>query len=64
MGRDDLTHTVDGAEIVPGMRVLDYDRKWGIVDPGRSPAAATSTRAASTSRAGTKSSATTARPRG
>ncbi|WP_424863042.1 hypothetical protein [Streptomyces sp. MMS24-I29] len=33
MDRSDQTHTVDGAEIVPGMRVLDYDRKWGIVDP-------------------------------
>ncbi|AZM47848.1 hypothetical protein DMB38_20485 [Streptomyces sp. WAC 06738] len=29
----DETHTFDGVEITPGLRVLDYDRKWGVVDP-------------------------------
>ncbi|MGW3274938.1 hypothetical protein ACWDFH_26210 [Streptomyces kronopolitis] len=33
--RSDTTHTVDGAKIEPGIRVLDYDRKWGIVDPNQ-----------------------------
>ncbi|MEV8601857.1 hypothetical protein AB0465_18485 [Streptomyces griseoviridis] len=33
--RSDITHTFDGVEITPGLRVLDYDRKWGVVDPAQ-----------------------------
>lgn len=35
LDRSDKTHTHDGAKIESGMRVLDYDRKWGIVDPAQ-----------------------------
>ncbi len=31
MSAEETYYTADGVEITPGLRVLDYDHRWGVV---------------------------------